>query len=122
MPCSIAARPATSDATWAAPVHAGRGNWVPNGATSVPAAWTDTRRGADPGLVSPESRSLWPAPGSALVDSGVLPTVSPPGHEFPAPLAAPRFMPPRGVPLVAGAGEARPEVGIIDIGAFELAR
>lgn len=111
----------TTEASWVAGEQlAGRNNWIVAGSAAVPSAWTGTLSGADPGFVDAAARDLRPAAGSALIDAGALPTTSPPGHDFPNPLPRPLYHPPRRALLAPGSAEPRPEVGAIDIGAFEF--
>lgn len=84
-------------------------NWVRDG-WNVPAEWTNTLRGTDPGF---EPGGIpRPAAGSPLLDAGPASTASPAGHDFPGPL-----FPPAGHPGLGG--EARPSDGRLDIGAYE---
>ncbi|WP_437317871.1 right-handed parallel beta-helix repeat-containing protein [Sorangium sp. So ce385] len=108
-------------ASWVtgAALIAGANNWVPSGSSAIPAAWTGTLQGADPGFADVGSLDLRPSAGSPLVDAGARWTPSPDGHPFPSPLAAPRFAPARGVRAASGALQ-RPSAGAIDIGAYEF--
>ncbi|WP_437571310.1 right-handed parallel beta-helix repeat-containing protein [Sorangium sp. So ce542] len=108
-------------ASWVtgAALIAGANNWVPSGSSAIPAAWTGTLQGADPGFADVGSMDLRPSAGSPLVDAGARWTPSPAGHPFPSPLAAPRFAPARGVRAVSGAPQ-RTTAGAIDIGAYEF--
>lgn len=111
----------TVDAAWVAGEQfAGKNNWIVTGSPAVPSAWTGTISGTDPGFTDAAANDFMPAPGSALVDKGALPTASPPGHDFPKPLARPLYHPPRRALIAPGTAEPRPEVGAIDIGAFEV--
>jgi hypothetical protein len=84
-------------------------NWV-HDRWALPPEWTNTLRGADPGF---EPGGVpQPAAGSPLIDAGPASTVSPAGHDFPAPL-----FPPAENPGVGGG--SRPANGPLDIGAFE---
>ncbi|WP_437876983.1 right-handed parallel beta-helix repeat-containing protein [Sorangium sp. So ce513] len=104
-------------ATWATgkALISGTNNWVPNGSSSIPAAWTRTIQGANPGFVNVDALDLRPTASSPLVNAGASWSPSPPGHPFPRPLAAPRFAPTRAV----RAALSRPAAGAIDIGAYE---
>ncbi|WP_437677523.1 right-handed parallel beta-helix repeat-containing protein [Sorangium sp. So ce131] len=108
-------------ASWATgtALISGVNNWVSAGSSAIPAGWTGTLRGADPGFVDVASLDLRPSADSPLVDAGSKATASPEGYPFPGPLTAPRFTPAReaGVP---GAAQRRSAAGAIDIGAYEL--
>ncbi|WP_437814514.1 right-handed parallel beta-helix repeat-containing protein [Sorangium sp. So ce1078] len=108
-------------ASWVtgAALLAGANNWVPSGSSAIPAAWTGTLQGTDPGFADVGSLDLRPSAGSPLIDAGAPSTPSPSGHPFPGPLAAPRFTPARGVRADSGAPQ-RPATGAIDIGAYEF--
>jgi len=108
-------------ASWATgqPVIAGVNNWIPSGSEAVPAQWAGTRSGSNPGFVDVDALDLRPSSGSALVNAGGTP-VSPSGHSFSAPLAAPKFMPPAGESAGTGSAAPRTPSGKIDIGAYEL--
>ncbi|AUX39367.1 hypothetical protein SOCE26_007560 [Sorangium cellulosum] len=112
---------ADRSASWVtgAALISGVNNWVPAGSSAIPAGWTGTLRGADPGFADVASLDLRPSADSPLVDAGSKATASPAGHPFPGPLAAPRFTPAReaGEP---GTAQRRPAAGAIDIGAYEL--
>ena len=66
---------------------------------SVPASWTQTLMGADPGFVDPTMDDLRPSPTSPLVTRGTSATA---GHfgalAFPSPLALPAWNPPSAGP------------------------
>ncbi|WP_437600491.1 right-handed parallel beta-helix repeat-containing protein [Sorangium sp. So ce590] len=108
-------------ASWVtgAALLAGANNWVPTGSSAIPAAWTGTLQGADPGFADIGSMDLRPSAGSPLIDAGARWTPSPAGHPFPNPLAAPRFTPAKSVRAASGAPQ-RPTTGAIDIGAYEF--
>jgi hypothetical protein len=105
---------------WAAgqPVIAGTNNWLPQGSSGVPAQWTATLFGRDPGFVS--ARDLRPAEGSPLIGAGEPAPKAPAKFEFPAPLEAPADLPPSGA--LEHIGTARQRLrGPVDIGAFSSA-
>jgi hypothetical protein len=109
----------TAEAEWTRgrAAVAGSGNWVTDGAQNVPAGWTGTLTGADPGFVSFASRDLRPSPASPLVDAGVSPVQGPDGLPFPDPLFPPAFLP---SPRAGSRGPvARPVKGALDVGAYE---
>ncbi|WP_437288677.1 right-handed parallel beta-helix repeat-containing protein [Sorangium sp. So ce406] len=107
-------------ASWATgkALIAGANNWVPSGSSSIPAGWTGTLQGADPGFANVGALDLRPSANSPLVNAGAGWTPSPAGHPFPRPLAAPQFAPTRSARAASGA-LSRPAAGAIDIGAYE---
>ena len=90
------------------------------GSTNVPAAWTNTITGADPGFT--DFASLDRAPDGRLA-AGRRRTRHdgrPAGHrDFPAALHPPGFLPPLRAHAAPGSEWARPLDGALDIGAFE---
>lgn len=108
---------ADDEARWAAgrPVIAGSNNWIPMGSTGVPAGWEHTLAGRDPGFVS--ERDLRPAAGSPLIGAGADAPRGAPSFEFPAPLTAPRALPPPAALERVGTAQQRLR-GVADIGAF----
>jgi len=98
----------------------GQHNWLQSDAINVPAGFTDSLTGADPGFTSIDDDDLRPADGSPLVDAGAASSTGPAGHELPDPLPAPLYLPPAKAALAADTAEGRNTVGAIDIGAFEL--
>ncbi|MCC7535445.1 MAG: hypothetical protein IT379_04505, partial [Deltaproteobacteria bacterium] len=114
-----------SEAAWVGGTRrvAGRNNWLieGTGARDVPAEWTGTLRGADPGFESLGGDDLRPAMGSPLADAADPAPAGIAGFDFPRPEALPRFHPPARVLLAVGTAAARPMVGDrLDIGAYEL--
>lgn len=97
----------------------GSNNWVLNGATSIPASWTATTMGADPGFVSYAGHDLRPSATSPLIDQGTTTTVSTGALAFPSPLSLPAFHPPQRRLIALGAAEARTISKMPEIGAFE---
>lgn len=87
---------------------AGSNNWYPTGSTGVPAGWTASLTGADPGLRAGPTDPR-PARGSPLVDRGVENGLVPSHHPPLRGLSAP------------GQAEARRITSAVDLGAFELA-
>jgi len=100
---------------------AGSSNWVQGSATMVPAEWTGTLRGTDPGFTGIGQLQLRPAATSPLVSSGTPQPAAPPGFPFPSPLLLPQFDPPPRAKLPIGGEVARLPGGRIDIGALESA-
>jgi hypothetical protein len=111
---------ADGEARWAAgrAVIAGSHNWIPMGSTGVPATWTRTIAGRDPGFVS--DRDLTPRAGSPLVGAGALSPQGTPSFEIPGPLLSPREMPPPHTLERVGTARQRLRGGV-DIGAFSYA-
>jgi hypothetical protein len=100
---------------------AGSNNWVQDSATLVPAEWTGTLRGGDPGFADLGRRQLRPVATSPLVSSGNPQPPSPSGFPFPSPLLLPQFDPPLRAKMATGAEVARAPGARIDIGALESA-
>jgi hypothetical protein len=98
------------------PLIAGSDNWFPT-ASEVPADWTGSRFGADPGFVNLAGNDLRPAAGSPLIDQGQATPATLAAKPFPTPLATQALLPP-----VASIGPSltRAVVGAIDLGAFEF--
>ena len=111
----------TVEANWVSGSEtiSGDRNWVSTGSTNVPAAWTSTIVGGDPGFTDFSSFDLRPAAGSPLIGAGPTSTAAPPGYDFPSPLHPPGFLPPFRALAAPGAEWERPQDGAPDIGAFE---
>jgi MYXO-CTERM domain-containing protein len=109
------------EADWStgAPLISGSSNWVASGATNLPATWTGTISGSDPGFTDLGAFDLRPLAASALVDAGSPSTPDPSGYDFPSPLAAPQWSPPLHELEPSGAAQVRVLSGPIDIGAYE---
>lgn len=99
---------------------AGQNNWIQAGAAHVPAGFTGTITGDDPGFTDAATDDVRVAAGSPLVDAGAASSTGPAGHEFPDPLPAPLYLPPMKAALAVDSAEGRNAVGAIDVGAFEL--
>jgi MYXO-CTERM domain-containing protein len=97
---------------------AGTNNWVSSGSTNVPPEWTGTITGDDPGLAEIDDLgALDPSPASMaspVVDAAIAPPPTFEASPFPSPLARPSDSPQHGPGVIA-----RPEVGAIDVGAYE---
>jgi hypothetical protein len=108
-----------SDASWTQghAVIAGSNNWITAGAANLPAEWTGTLQGTDPGFPGFADRDLRPAAGGVLADAGAASTASAPGFEFPNPRFPPAFCPPFNA--ASQSPVARPVTGSLDIGAYE---
>jgi hypothetical protein len=95
---------------------AGSHNWVPEGSENVPPEWTDTIMGTSPGLVDVDGFMLAIASMSApIVDQGAAPPPEFGSAPFPDPLPRPLRSPIHGPDTID-----RPEVGAIDLGAYEF--
>jgi hypothetical protein len=99
--------------------HAGQNNWIASNATGTRPEWTGTVAGTTPGFTNLGSWNLVPLAGSAIHNTGVLPTTGPAAAPFPNPLAAPLFHPPSRTIGLPGSEQARPAGDTIDIGAYE---
>ncbi len=99
----------------------GTRNWVQSTATFVPAEWTGTVTGADPGFRDIAARNLRPLPSSPLRNAGGNRPPSPPAFPMPWPLPAVTYDPPLRTRLAAGDQRARIPQGYftVDIGALE---
>lgn len=111
-----------SEAAWTsgAAVIGGSSNWVHEGIMNLPTAWGGTMRGADPGFVAVDALELVLAEGSPLQDTAAEAISSPPGFDFPSPLALPDFVPPLHTLNFFGMASTRQRIGPLDIGAYEL--
>lgn len=98
----------------------GSNNWVPDDASFVPAEWTGTLTGTDPGLVDVSGLDLSPQAGSVLVDAADPAPQPIPGYAVPGALFPPAFQPQRAA-VAVGAAMPRLASGVLDIGAFERA-
>jgi len=109
-----------TEAVWSTGTRliAGSHNWVLTQAASVPAEWTTTLTGANPGLVSLASLNLSPLVTSPLADACTCMSSSA-GHEFPRPLPWPAYEPPRHASEAPGTALARSVSGQLYIGAYQ---
>ncbi len=98
----------------------GSNNWVPTGATYVPAEWSGTLQGANPGFVNVAGFDLTPAPASALLDAANPAPPPIPGYAVPNPLFPPAWQPRRAA-VASGTQASRLVSGALDIGAIERA-
>jgi hypothetical protein len=96
----------------------GRNNWIPEGSGEVPASWSATLYGKDPGFGNVKGLDLVPTTGSALCDGGTAPGNAG-SAPIPHPLSAPAASPPPRALLKPGSAVARPQSGRLDIGAYE---
>lgn len=104
-----------------AAVFFGGNNWVLDGAKQIPASWTGTITGSDPGWVDPAMHDLRPTASSPLVGKGTTATATTGDLAFPSPLALPAYYPPQRRLIEVGKAEARPKSAMPAIGAFETA-
>jgi hypothetical protein len=109
------------EAVWTGGVSriAGSGNWIESGSSFVPASWSGTLAGTDPGFASVAAFDFSPAAGSPLLDNGNGAPAAPAGYEIANPLFPPLRHPPQRVLLAPGTAPARVPNGVIDIGAHE---
>jgi hypothetical protein len=81
----------------------------------VPAGWTESLTGSDPGFVNAGANDFRPAPGSPLVNAaGAAATAA--GYEIASPLFPPALHPSANP---AAPSAPRPVAGGLDIGAYE---
>jgi hypothetical protein len=95
----------------------GTANWVHRAARSVPAEWTRTITGLEPGLAGLEAGQFRPVQDSPLIGAGVSEPASPPGAPFPNPTPSAAHHPPEASLLPIGGAEIRDDRPP-DIGAF----
>jgi parallel beta-helix repeat protein/predicted outer membrane repeat protein len=112
----------TMEANWVTgqEVISGANNWTKTGTGELPVQLSGTILGDNPGFVYFAGENFFPSANSALINAGVLPTVSLPGFEFPNPLPQPLKLPPNGAIESVYAADNRITIGNIDIGAFEF--
>ena len=107
------------------PIITGSNNELPPGSTlegrrSILASrWPATLLNEDPGFADLAGNDLRLLAASPLVRAGNTSPASPPGHPFPSPLVAPRYLPPLHAIEAPGMARARTVAGTIAIGAFE---
>ncbi len=93
-------------------------NWIEDGSSFIPAGFSASLVGADPGFADLGALNLTPAAASPLVNAAVLtPQVA--GFEISNPLAVPASLPPSAPPLEIGGELPRPMIGSLDVGALE---
>lgn len=97
---------------------AGQNNWVETGSI-VPAQWTGTIAGANPGFAGAAALQLRPTAASPLRNAGTSVPAGPPGFPFPAPQFPPAWEPPDRAVLPGSPPPRRILLGPIDVGAFE---
>jgi MYXO-CTERM domain-containing protein len=98
------------------PMYVGSHNWIADGIGDIPAGFTDTLVGADPGFIDLAGLDLRPQEGAPIVDAGTDMTLTA-GAAVPDALAAPTHVPP--ARALAEPSE-RPADAALDIGAYEL--
>jgi hypothetical protein len=109
-----------AEAVWkSGTVIGGSQNWVTAGSSAVPATWSGTRTGSNPGFIDAAGRNLRLVSSSSLIGAGTASPASPPACPFPSPLTPARVEPPLHVASLAAT--TRPLAGVIDIGAYEFA-
>ncbi len=109
----------TAEANWTQgqAVIAGTNNWITTGAANVPAAWSGTLQGDDPGFRDFPALDFRPDSAGALRDAADPEPTGPEEALFPEPLAVPEFSPP--LHTVHRTPLPRPHVGTPDVGAYE---
>ena len=86
---------------------AGSNNWVQSNANLVPAEWTGTVRGTNPGFVDAGQRKLSLQAGSPLLNAGRNAPQTPGAFPFPSPLLIPQYLPPQRAKMAIGAQQRR---------------
>jgi len=97
----------------------GKNNWIVTGMTNVPAPWSGTITGGDPGLTDPATYDYRPTTSSLLVGAGTTDTAAAGALAFVNPLMAPAYNPPQRRLIPIGSAEKRTFTGNPSIGAFE---
>lgn len=111
----------TVEAVWANGRQVGgSNNWVPTGATFIPAEWSGTITGTAPGFANVAGLDLAPTPAGALHDAADLSPQPIPGYAVAGALFPPQFQP-RRMLLSIGGAVPRPADAHLDIGAIEHA-
>lgn len=85
----------------------------------MPAQWTGTIAGANPGFAGAAALQLRPTAASPLRNAGTSVPAGPPGFPFPAPQFPPAWEPPDRAVLPGSPPPRRILLGPIDVGAFE---
>jgi hypothetical protein len=98
-------------------VISGSNNWVYQSAANIPAVWTGTILGMDPGFRNYATADYRPDASSPMINAANNAPQSPTGFPFPSPLFPPIYHPPlRAATTIA---ESRPVYGSLDIAAYE---
>jgi hypothetical protein len=97
-------------------VITGSNNWVVEGSTNIPGAWTGTLKGSASPFMDLANNNLKPDAGSALINAGNGHPTSSTGFEFPSPLALPACEPP--LHALSSGKRYRSQKESVDIGAF----
>jgi hypothetical protein len=95
----------------------GSNNWTTAGSLNIPAQWTGTLTGANPGFTDLASNDPRPAPGSPLLNAANPRPATPATFPFPHPHFPPAHHPPRHA--IESAPATRPFDCDLDIGAYE---
>ncbi|MCU0693235.1 MAG: hypothetical protein MUF54_17725 [Polyangiaceae bacterium] len=114
----------TEDAKWVTGREAmfGTNNWIPQGSRDVPAGWTGTQAGRDPGFENLSVFDLRPRQGSPLRDAATKDPRCPSEFAFPSPLTKVLFQPPRrsaAEPVLIREQDQAPDIGAYE-GGFAL--
>ena len=109
-----------SNATWVngSATFSGQNNWMMTGSTNVPAEWTGSLMGTDPGFSAIATDDVTLQHGAAVVGAGTSTPHSPAGYDFPRPLMLPAFLPPLHTLESYGSAAARATSTATDVGAF----
>ena len=110
-----------TEATWhnGLRVVAGINNWIQAGSVSAPEL-IGTIQGTDPQFVNLATGDVRPSTNSPLINVGTSNPASPTGYPFPSPLMLPKQHPPLRTIAPVTVVDARPVVGAIDVGAYEI--
>lgn len=96
----------------------GSNNWIDNGSSAIPAGFTGTFTGADPGFVNYAGFDFRLASGSALIGRANASPLAPEAFVIKTPLFPPVNQPPQRVAPPTGVPTPRISNGALDIGAF----
>jgi hypothetical protein len=97
------------------PAVYGTRNWI-TGGSAIPAGWTGTISGSNPGFTSTSGLDFRPAAGSAMIDKGQANPATFSSHPFTNPLGLPAYQPMRDA---VSTQARRAGTDAIDLGAFE---
>lgn len=114
-------RDVEADWTTGGAVIAGSNNWVLQGASDIPAQWTGTMIGDDPGFLDVSGRDFRLGQDAVCRNAGANTVTSASGFAFPDPHFPPAFLPPLHAIEWPGEATERAMDGWLDIGAFEFA-
>ena len=98
----------------------GSNNWIDAGSTYIPAGFSASRAGSDPGFANAAAFDFRPVFGSPLLGGANALPQAPAGYEIAGPLSPPTRHPPQRAAVPSGSALSRPLDTALDIGAFEL--